>query len=118
MAEPSSFAEQLQRLHKLGGDGFVHKMIDLFVETGPPRVETIRTAVEAGDWSAAGQAAHSLKSSAAYLGAAQVEELARRIEELAAGGQAAELPALAANIVEAMNVAISELQRLKKGDTT
>jgi HPt (histidine-containing phosphotransfer) domain-containing protein len=116
--EPSSIVAQLQRLRRLGDEAFVHRMIDLFLETAPPRVETIRAAVEAGDLPAAEHAAHSLKSSAAYLGAVPVQELAERIEELAARREAAELGELAARISEAMTEAVTELRQLRGGEAT
>lgn len=71
------------RLRKLGGDDFLAKMIDLFLENTPQRMETIRAGEKDGNLEQIRQAAHSLKSSAGNLGARRLQELSERVEHLA-----------------------------------
>jgi HPt (histidine-containing phosphotransfer) domain-containing protein len=68
-----------------GGD-LVVELIELFVADVPPRMQLIRDAVSAGDPEALMRTAHSLKGSAATLGADGMAELCRRIEEIGRAG--------------------------------
>jgi len=71
----------------------VLEIIDLFVETTPAILETLRGAVEAGDYSEIQKGSHSIKSSAASIGAIQLSEIAKELEILAraiTGGQIVE----------------------------
>lgn len=116
MSEPSDYAAQLQRLRKLGGEAFVQKMLVLFLQTAPPRVEAVRRAVEAGDWPGVEHAAHSLKSSAGNIGAERVRELADQMEQRADAGKTDGLAALAAELSEALDQAVGCLHQFLKSD--
>lgn len=72
----------LDRLHEWGGDELKLKMIELFLEHAPDRVEGVSMGLENGDTELAERSAHSLKSSAANLGAQAVRLVSGRIEEL------------------------------------
>jgi HPt (histidine-containing phosphotransfer) domain-containing protein len=85
---------QLTHLEELGGPSFVREMIELFLETTPPRLQAASDGLVAGDLGAVELAAHSTKSAAANLGADELQELAARIEQLAAARQAAALSPL------------------------
>jgi two-component system, NarL family, sensor histidine kinase BarA len=76
----------LQDLAESGGEPLVRDIIRTFLETVPPRLTTLRTALGLGDHPAAGRAAHSIVSSAAMVGLTEVREAARAIELLAAQG--------------------------------
>jgi HPt (histidine-containing phosphotransfer) domain-containing protein len=89
----TSMDEQLANLHRLGGEDFVREMIELFLENAPKQMEAARNGIREGDLEAVRRAVHSLKSSAGNFGAAEVPELAGRIEQLAADRQAAPIPA-------------------------
>jgi HPt (histidine-containing phosphotransfer) domain-containing protein len=89
----TSMDEQLANLHRLGGEDFVREMIELFLENAPKQIEAARNGIRDGDLESVRRAVHSLKSSAGNFGAADVAELAGRIEQLAADGQAALIPA-------------------------
>jgi HPt (histidine-containing phosphotransfer) domain-containing protein len=78
----------LQRLQRLGGDAFVCKMIDLFLDYAAKKIGEARAAHVAGNLAGVGDAVHPLKSSAGNLGACQIMELALRLEDLAGQGQA------------------------------
>jgi HPt (histidine-containing phosphotransfer) domain-containing protein len=87
-------AGQLARLEELGGDSFVSEMIGLFLETTPQRLQAARDGLSAADLEAVEHAVHSLKSSAGNLGADEVQDLAGRLETLAAARSAEPIPAL------------------------
>lgn len=84
----------LEKLRKLGGPEFVVKMLDLFLENAPVRIEAARAGQRAGDLKAVEMAVHSLKSSAGNLGARELQQIAGRIEDLAEAGKGDGLSAL------------------------
>lgn len=83
----------LDRLDRIGGQEFVIEMIDLFLDHSPQRLAAARAAFAAGDYPTLYRSAHSLKSTAANLGALALQSVAERVEALAAaedsGGVAA-----------------------------
>ncbi|MDB5106813.1 MAG: hypothetical protein JWP91_4502 [Fibrobacteres bacterium] len=76
----------LVNLYNIGGKDFLLRMIDNFVAQAPKRIESARKGLETGDLKSIHLIAHSLKASAANLGAAKVQEIAERIEEMASIG--------------------------------
>jgi two-component system, sensor histidine kinase and response regulator len=67
-------------------DALVRRVVNLYLEDAPLRVEQMRTAIGGGDAAALRIAAHSLKSSSATMGAERLSALSREIETLARGG--------------------------------
>ncbi len=74
----------IERLDRIGGREFVLEMIDLFLEHSPQRLSAGRTAFEGGDMTGVYRAAHSLKSTAANLGARALQSTAEQAESRAA----------------------------------
>jgi HPt (histidine-containing phosphotransfer) domain-containing protein len=70
----------LQRLAEWGGPELRRKMINLFLEHAPGRVREIAEGLEGDDLELAHRSAHSLRSSAANVGAELVSHLSGRIE--------------------------------------
>ncbi len=97
----------LDRLLDWGGDTLLARMIDLFLEAAPARVEEIEDASVTGDLEALARAAHSLKSSAGNLGA---ERLRRAVIELETFGPEATLDWLVARAA-ATRAEYSEVER-------
>lgn len=95
-------ATALARLHRLGGDALVRKMIGTFRAYTPGLEATLRRAAEAGDLPAAAEAAHSMRSAAGNVGAMRLEALARDAEALARGGDGARLRPAAAEVSVAL----------------
>lgn len=91
----------VERLHRLGGSALVSQMLALFREHAPQRVEAIRDAVAAEDWASAGRAAHTLVSTAGSVGAMELMQRARDLEETAATGRTGEVPGLATRLTDA-----------------
>lgn len=74
-------------LRWLGGDQqLLRELVGIFVDDGPKRLEALRAAMAAADAQQLEQIAHSLKGSAAILGAVRLQESARALEEAARNG--------------------------------
>lgn len=78
----------LERLNRIGGQEFLVEMLELFLEHAPQRLATAHEAFDTGDLETVYRAAHSLKSTAANVGAARLQALAAELEERAAAGDA------------------------------
>ncbi len=75
--------EPLAMLHNMGGANLVQKVLQLFFANTPLQLEKIKTGMLEGDMDSVRHAAHSLKSSAANVGAIQLSNLARTMEHAA-----------------------------------
>lgn len=97
--------DALGRLEEWGGQDLILKMLQLFLEHAPERMDQIRTGIDGESLEVAERGAHSLKSSAGNLGARRLQSLAAEVEDLAAGGDAegvlARLPDLETAYAEA-----------------
>lgn len=80
----------------IGND--VDSLIDLFLDDAPKLVETLETAAAAPDYQALQDAAHSLKSASANMGALALSAAAKRIE-LGARMRTLDRPAVAVAMV-------------------
>ena len=103
----------LERLHRLGGEVFVGKMIDLFIGYAGEKVAAARQAQAAGNLIGVQEAVHPIKSSAGNIGACRVQELAQQIEQLAKQGQGDALPGLIGELAAAFAAVEVELTRKK-----
>ncbi|MBF0264593.1 MAG: response regulator [Gammaproteobacteria bacterium] len=70
----------LDEIINLGKSDLVNKLIDKFIDYTPGQIETLKSLAETNQWQAFQKAAHSLKSSSAYLGAKQLSDLCLQIE--------------------------------------
>jgi two-component system, sensor histidine kinase and response regulator len=107
--------QALERLREWGGDKLVGQMIRLFITNAGQRVDQIRTGVREDVIREAEMGAHSLKSSAANLGAERVRELAAMIELAAADGDMAPIVGSMAELETAFAAAVSELESIERG---
>lgn len=73
----------LKSMQKPGGPDIFARLLNLYFESSSSDIEKIRKAAEAKNWKEVGEAAHSLKSSSANLGAAIVSSLCANIEKSA-----------------------------------
>jgi HPt (histidine-containing phosphotransfer) domain-containing protein len=76
----------LVNLYNIGGKDFLLKMIDNFIAQSPNRIKSAQASLAAADLKAIHLIAHSLKASAANIGAAKVQDLAEKLEEMASVG--------------------------------
>ena len=91
---PRADPHALARLNRWGGDKLVREIAALFRTEVPVRLVAAWEAVNAGHCAGAEQAAHSLKSSCAQVGAQRMRALAEEVEILSAQGTLAPVSAL------------------------
>jgi HPt (histidine-containing phosphotransfer) domain-containing protein len=108
----------IERLRKLGGNALLARMIDLFFEIAPKRVQAAADAAAAHDLHAVERAAHSLKSSAGNLGAERLRHVAEQLEAAAAQADDTAVTELVLRLREALDEAATQLLELKKGMPT
>jgi HPt (histidine-containing phosphotransfer) domain-containing protein len=78
--------QALERLREWGGDKLAVQMVRLFLKNSGTRMDQIRVGVDGSDLEEAERGAHSLKSSAANIGAELLRTLATRMESAALEG--------------------------------
>lgn len=88
------------------------KMVALFLRNAPERLEALRSGLDDRDWTLVERTAHSLKSSAAYLGLGVLRGLAEQAEDLACQGRGPEVRPLLAGFDRAFLAARPELARV------
>jgi len=98
-------SETISSLRADGGEEVARELIALFLEDAPERCAEIGDAIRLGDPSRASAAAHSLKSSAATLGASRLARLCVQIEDAVSAADAPALAELAAKL-EAENLLV------------
>ena len=79
----------LQAIREMGGDDgdfVLNNIIQMYLETTPPDLQQIETAIATGDPDSLRRAAHSLGSSSATLGAINFAKLCKELENLARSG--------------------------------
>jgi len=69
-----------------GSNDLLRQVVGLFVDSTPPLLHDIEAGLTRGDADRVRVAAHTLKSSAANLGAAVLSDMARRLELAARAG--------------------------------
>lgn len=84
----------LRRLLRFGGPRLLDSLAGMLLAHGPERIATMRAALAAGNAPGVELAAHSLKSSAAQLGAPALARLCFRAETSAREGDLAGVGAL------------------------
>lgn len=118
MSQPPVIDPQaLDRLREWGGDKLVAQMIRLFISNAGQRVEQIRVGVREHIVREAEMGAHSLKSSAANLGAERVRTLAATMELAAADGDIGPVVAHLEELEAAFSAAVRELESIERGIT-
>jgi HPt (histidine-containing phosphotransfer) domain-containing protein len=70
----------LVSLQRLGGIQLAQRMLALFLEHTPKRLETVRVGLQEGDLESVRRAAHSLKSTSGHLRIVTMQALAETIE--------------------------------------
>lgn len=106
--------QALDRLREWGGDKLAGQMVRLFLKNSGSRMDQIRTGVDGSDLEEAERGAHSLKSSAANIGAELLRTLATRMESAALDGNADGARALLPDLEAAYSQAMSELQKIEQ----
>lgn len=71
----------LRQLDPNGNTGFLKRLVNIFLASTPEFVKNIETAIQAGDRAELVRGVHSLRSSAANVGAEKLSEICRLLEE-------------------------------------
>jgi FOG: HPt domain len=95
-----------------GGDaGFISDMVSTFIENTPEELSQIRTFVDSGNWTKAGEAAHRFSSSLLFLGLDGLKQLSTEIEDSSLRGiNLVKIPELLVQLENGCNQAITELK--------
>jgi len=107
----------LDRLREWGGEKLLSQMIRLFLDNSPARMDQIRSGAQRdGDVEEAEKGAHSLKSSAANLGAEELRGLAATMEGHASDRDQAAVAELLPRLEEAYTRAREALEPMIGGE--
>ncbi len=107
--------QALDRLREWGGDKLAGQMVRLFLKNSGARMDQIRAGVTGADLKEAERGAHSLKSSAANIGAELLRTLATRMESAALDESVEKASSLLPDLEAAYGDAMRELTTLEKG---
>lgn len=105
--------QALDRLREWGGDKLAGQMVRLFLKNSGTRMDQIRAGVDGSDLEEAERGAHSLKSSAANIGAELLRTLATRMESAALEGNGDGAKSLLPDLETAYSEAMKELERIE-----
>ncbi len=111
-----AIVEQLQALAQAGNAGLLDRLQASFARDTPVRLQALRDALAAGDADAVAFNIHTLKGSAANLGAVEVVELCGRIESLPAAAAAGIVEPLLGELEHSAARAQAELTLLAAAD--
>lgn len=110
--------QALERLKEWGGDKLAGQMVRLFLKNTGSRMDQIRTGVSEGNLEETERGAHSLKSSAANIGAETLRTMATRMESAALDSNMDSARALLPELESAYAEAMEELAVIEKGIPT
>ena len=112
--------ERIRALQRPGKPNVLSKIINLYLENSPGLIETVRKSVEQGDGAALCEAAHSLKSSSANLGAVSMAAVCKKLEDMGRDGRTDAAKALIGRIeseYKSVSTALAdELERMRRMD--
>ena len=63
-----------------GDEGFIKKMVALFIETVPQNMQDLKNALQAENWEQVGKTAHKLKSTIDSMGIKSIRQEIRTVE--------------------------------------
>ncbi|MBN9383047.1 MAG: PAS domain S-box protein [Chitinophagaceae bacterium] len=94
-----------------GDEGFIKKMVALFIETVPQNLDELVKAVQAENWDLVAKTAHKLKSTVDSMGIKSIKQEIRTVEANAKQKtQIEEIPALVEKIGTVIHECIGQLQ--------
>ena len=97
------------RRQEWGGPKLLVEMLRLFLDNAPVRVQQVRQGLSGGSLADAERGVHSLKSSAANVGAVTVSRIAAEMDDLASGGDAAGMTTLLPELEAAFGLVQEQL---------
>jgi len=94
-----------------GDEGFIKKMVALFIETVPQNVQDMKKALNEENWDQVGKTAHKLKSTIDSMGIKSIRQEIRTVEANAKQKEALqEVPALIGTIDTVISECIAQLK--------
>jgi hypothetical protein len=94
-----------------GDEGFIQRMVALFIETVPQNVQDLKTAMEEENWDLVGKTAHKLKSTIDSMGIKSIRQEIRTVEASARQKESLQdIPSLVANIDSVIRQCIGQLR--------
>jgi PAS domain S-box-containing protein len=94
-----------------GDEGFIRKMVTLFIDTVPQNMQDLKQALQEENWELVGKTAHKLKSTIDSMGIKSIRQEIRTVETNARQKQfLQEIPALIATIDSVIGECIVQLQ--------
>ncbi len=102
----------LAQIREIGGDELLGRMARLYLEHTPVRIEEIRRALAAGDWSRTRRAIHSMRSSSATLGANELAQTAAELERMAEQENREQLESSLPGLEKQTQTALRALEKL------
>lgn len=106
--------EVFEKLIEIGGPALARRVIELFFEHTPGKIELLAPCLEQKDLKTLERTAHSIKSSAANLGLEELRQFSATLEQAANRGELESCEALVANIVNACAKADIALRNKQK----
>ena len=107
--------QALERLREWGGEKLAGQMVRLFLKNSGTRMDQIRNGLAGADLQETERGAHSLKSSAANIGAETLRTMATRMESAALDESVEDARALLPQLETAYDSAMKELTVIEKG---
>jgi HPt (histidine-containing phosphotransfer) domain-containing protein len=96
------------------GEEFMMQMIDIYLDDAPKRLLELRQAYLSGNRETFTRAAHTLKSSSAYVGAKHFSKLAETVEGASGQGALANLGDQVVRLEEAYQEVKAALEEVRK----
>jgi HPt (histidine-containing phosphotransfer) domain-containing protein len=94
-----------------GDEGFIKKMVALFIETVPQNVQELNKGLEAENWDQVGKMAHKLKSTVDSMGIHSIRQDIRTVESNAKHKESLDqIPQLVKRIETVIDRCIGQLQ--------
>jgi CheY-like chemotaxis protein/HPt (histidine-containing phosphotransfer) domain-containing protein len=110
-----SILSELQEMAQSDGAGMVRELIDLFLESAPPRISQIQQSV--ADPAKLSFHAHALKSMSLNLGCKLVVGLSQQLEQLGRSGEVQSAPELVTRLENAFAQTKDQLLTLRNRET-
>lgn len=82
--------EKLRGLERRGAAGVVGRIVGVFLEDAPVKIDALRRAVDDNDLVAVSMVAHTLRGGCGYVGATRLAELCAVVESAAESGDVTE----------------------------
>lgn len=106
--------DALRQLDPAGSAGILKKLIGIFLVSAPEFVIKIEAAIQAGDHVGLVRTAHSLRSSAANVGAEKLFEICRLLEESDSHAQNNDMVSLLSRLQHEFRLVMKALQQLQQ----